>query len=68
MAVRVDGGGLTRGADACKLGIARALKKFDTGSEAALRETWVCSTRDSRMKDARSTASRRPPCTQFSKR
>ena len=36
--IHVTGGGTTGQADACKLGIARAIKKFDPETEAALRE------------------------------
>lgn len=66
--VRVDGGGMTGQADACKLGIARALRKFDTGLYEAMRDASLL-TRDSRMKERKKyglRGARRG--TQFSKR
>jgi small subunit ribosomal protein S9 len=66
--IRVDGGGITGQADACKLGIARALKRFDTSLEGALRDSGLL-TRDSRMKERKKyglRGARRG--TQFSKR
>ena len=36
--IRVGGGGITGQADACKLGIARALRNYDPGLEEVLRE------------------------------
>lgn len=66
--ITVDGGGLTGQADACKLGIARALKSFDTDLEPTLREFNLL-TRDSRMKERKHyglRGARRG--TQFSKR
>jgi small subunit ribosomal protein S9 len=66
--VRVDGGGITGQADACKLGIARALKKYDEQTAAMLRDTGLL-TRDSRMKERKKyglRGARRG--TQFSKR
>ena len=66
--VRVDGGGITGQADACKLGIARALKKYDEQAAASLRDTGLL-TRDSRMKERKKyglRGARRG--TQFSKR
>jgi len=66
--VRVDGGGITGQADACKLGIARALKKIDEQMAVGLRDTG-CLTRDSRMKERKKyglRGARRG--TQFSKR
>jgi len=66
--VRVGGGGITGQADACKLGIARALKRFDTALEGALRDSGLL-TRDSRMKERKKyglRGARRG--TQFSKR
>ena len=66
--VRVDGGGITGQADACKLGIARALKKYDEQPAASLRDTGLL-TRDSRMKERKKyglRGARRG--TQFSKR
>jgi small subunit ribosomal protein S9 len=66
--VRVDGGGITGQADACKLGIARALKKFDEETAVGLRDTGLL-TRDGRMKERKKyglRGARRG--TQFSKR
>jgi small subunit ribosomal protein S9 len=66
--VRVHGGGSTGQADACKLGIARALKQFNEQCEAALRDAGLL-TRDSRMKERKKyglRGARRG--TQFSKR
>jgi len=66
--IRVHGGGCTGQADACKLGIARALKRYDTGVEQALRDSGLL-TRDSRMKERKKyglRGARRG--TQFSKR
>jgi small subunit ribosomal protein S9 len=68
ISIRVNGGGLTGQADACKLGIARALKKYSEDSEAPLRESGLL-TRDSRMKERKKyglRGARRG--TQFSKR
>src|SRR3569623_1085118 len=48
--INVHGGGNTGQSGACKLGIARALKLYDTGLEPALRGGNLM-TRDSRMKD-----------------
>ena len=66
--VRVHGGGITGQADACKLGIARALKLFATEVEPALRDGNLL-TRDGRMKERKKyglRGARRG--TQFSKR
>ena len=66
--IRVHGGGFTGQADACKLGIARALKQFDSQLEEGLRSTGML-TRDSRMKERKKCGlhgARRG--TQFSKR
>jgi len=66
--VRVTGGGITGQADACKLGIARALKKMSDDLAAPLRESGLL-TRDSRMKERKKyglRGARRG--TQFSKR
>ncbi len=66
--VRVSGGGLTGQADACKLGIARALNRFDSELEHALRDSGLL-TRDGRMKERKKyglRGARRG--TQFSKR
>jgi small subunit ribosomal protein S9 len=48
--IRVHGGGPTGQADACKLGIARALKSLDTTFDKPLRDAGLL-TRDSRMKE-----------------
>jgi small subunit ribosomal protein S9 len=66
--IRVDGGGITGQADACKLGIARALKKFDEQLGDGLRDSGLL-TRDGRMKERKKyglRGARRG--TQFSKR
>jgi small subunit ribosomal protein S9 len=66
--VRVDGGGITGQADACKLGIARALKKYSDEFAIGLRDSGLL-TRDSRMKERKKyglRGARRG--TQFSKR
>ena len=66
--VRVVGGGITGQADACKLGIARALKKMDEELLGALRDSGLL-TRDGRMKERKKyglRGARRG--TQFSKR
>jgi small subunit ribosomal protein S9 len=66
--VRVDGGGLTGQADACKLGIARALKKSSEEVAGTLRDSGLL-TRDGRMKERKKyglRGARRG--TQFSKR
>ena len=66
--IRVHGGGTTGQADACKLGIARALKLFDVATEETLRDSHLL-TRDGRMKERKKyglRGARRG--TQFSKR
>ena len=66
--IKVHGGGITGQSGACKLGIARALKLYDTGLEPALRKANLL-TRDSRMKERKKyglRGARRG--TQFSKR
>lgn len=66
--IRVHGGGTTGQADACKLGIARALKQFNSELEEALRGANLL-TRDGRMKERKKyglRGARRG--TQFSKR
>jgi len=66
--IRVGGGGITGQADACKLGIARALKKSDEQIAESLRDTGLL-TRDGRMKERKKyglRGARRG--TQFSKR
>ena len=66
--IRIHGGGLTGKADACKLGIARALKVMDPELEPCLRSEGLL-TRDARMKERKKyglRGARRG--TQFSKR
>jgi len=66
--ITVMGGGTTGQADACKLGIARALKEFDPDTEAKLREESLL-TRDAREVERKKyglRGARRG--TQFSKR
>ena len=66
--VRVGGGGITGQADACKLGIARALKRYSSTLENSLRDSGLL-TRDGRMKERKKyglRGARRG--TQFSKR
>jgi small subunit ribosomal protein S9 len=66
--IRVNGGGPSGQSGACMLGIARALKRFDTQTEEVLRQNSLL-TRDSRMKERKHyglRGARRG--TQFSKR
>jgi len=66
--IRVDGGGQTGQAGACKLGIARALRVYDLSLDDMLRHSGLL-TRDSRMKERKKyglRGARRG--TQFSKR
>jgi small subunit ribosomal protein S9 len=66
--IRVHGGGFNGQADACKLGIARALKTLDSSLEEGLRDSGLL-TRDGRMKERKKYGlhgARRG--TQFSKR
>jgi len=66
--IRVSGGGITGQADACKLGIARALKQLNVELEEGLRDSGML-TRDGRMKERKKyglRGARRG--TQFSKR
>ncbi len=66
--IRVDGGGITGQADACKLGIARALKQYGAELADGLRDSGLL-TRDGRMKERKKygfRGARRG--TQFSKR
>ena len=66
--IHVTGGGTTGQADACKLGIARAIKKFDPETEPTLREHSLL-TRDAREVERKKyglRGARRG--TQFSKR
>ena len=66
--IRVHGGGPAGQAGACKLGIARALKKFDLELEETLRKSGLL-TRDSRMKERKKYGLRGArKGTQFSKR
>ena len=68
VSIRVHGGGVTGQADACKLGIARALKSFSEEVEEVLRDNHLL-TRDGRMKERKKyglRGARRG--TQFSKR
>jgi small subunit ribosomal protein S9 len=66
--IHVQGGGTTGQSDACKLGIARALKRFDTALEQALRDSNLL-TRDSRMVERKKFGLRKARrATQFSKR
>lgn len=66
--IRVHGGGFSGQADACKLGIARALKVFEPELEEALRGGGLL-TRDSRMKERKKPGLRGArKGTQFSKR
>jgi small subunit ribosomal protein S9 len=66
--IRVHGGGPSGQAGACKLGLARALRKFDNGLDELLRHSGLL-TRDGRMKERKKyglRGARRG--TQFSKR
>jgi small subunit ribosomal protein S9 len=66
--ILVHGGGPSGQAGACKLGIARALRKFDSGLDELLRHSGLL-TRDGRMKERKKyglRGARRG--TQFSKR
>jgi len=68
VAIRVDGGGPTGQAGACRLGIARALKVFEADLAEGLRQGGLL-TRDGRMKERKKyglRGARRG--TQFSKR
>ena len=66
--IRVHGGGITGQADACKLGIARALKLMEGELEETLRDGGLL-TRDSRMKERKKPGLRGARRgTQFSKR
>lgn len=66
--IQVEGGGTTGQADACKLGIARALKKFDPEVEPTLREHSLL-TRDAREVERKKYGLRKARRgTQFSKR
>ncbi|MCS7238040.1 MAG: 30S ribosomal protein S9 [Thermoguttaceae bacterium] len=68
LVIRVDGGGLTGQAEACTLGVARALKLYDPSLYSVLREAGFL-TRDARKKERKKYGlhgARRG--TQFSKR
>ncbi len=66
--IRVHGGGITGQGDACKLGIARALKLMDQELEEPLRDAHLL-TRDSRMKERKKPGLRGARrASQFSKR
>ncbi|MDG2208345.1 MAG: 30S ribosomal protein S9 [Pirellulales bacterium] len=66
--IRVHGGGTTGQSGACRLGIARALVKFDPELEAGLREANHM-TRDGRMKERKKPGLRGArKSSQFSKR
>jgi small subunit ribosomal protein S9 len=68
VSITVHGGGITGQAGACKLGISRALKLYDSTLEEPLRQGHLL-TRDSRMKERKKyglRGARRG--TQFSKR
>lgn len=66
--ITVSGGGMTGQADACKLGIARALKDFDPEVEPILREKSLL-TRDAREVERKKYGLRKARRgTQFSKR
>ncbi len=68
ISIRVHGGGLTGQADACKLGIARALKLMGPELEEVLRDAGLL-TRDSRMKERKKPGLRGARrASQFSKR
>lgn len=66
--IHVEGGGTTGQADACKLGIARAIKLFDPETEPTLREHSLL-TRDAREVERKKYGLRKARRgTQFSKR
>jgi small subunit ribosomal protein S9 len=68
VSIHVEGGGTTGQSDACKLGIARALNRYDTALEGALRDSSLL-TRDSRMVERKKPGLRKARrATQFSKR
>ena len=59
--IRVDGGGITGQADACKLGIARALKKMDEQAAVGLRRLGPLDPRRPHERAEEVRPSRRPP-------
>ena len=66
--IQVEGGGTTGQADACKLGIARAIKRYDPETEPVLREHSLL-TRDAREVERKKYGLRKArKGTQFSKR
>jgi len=66
--IKVEGGGTTGQADACKLGIARAIKRYDPETEPVLREHQLL-TRDAREVERKKYGLRKArKGTQFSKR
>jgi len=66
--IKVEGGGTTGQADACKLGIARAIKRYDPETEPTLREHHLL-TRDAREVERKKYGLRKArKGTQFSKR
>jgi small subunit ribosomal protein S9 len=66
--IKVEGGGTTGQADACKLGIARAIKRYDPETEPVLREHHLL-TRDAREVERKKYGLRKArKGTQFSKR
>ncbi|NIP86363.1 MAG: 30S ribosomal protein S9 [Planctomycetales bacterium] len=66
--IRVSGGGITGQAGACKLGLARALVRFDGELEEGLRDAHML-TRDGRMTERKKYGLRGArKATQFSKR
>ena len=66
--IQVEGGGTTGQADACKLGIARAIKRYDPETEPVLREHSLL-TRDAREVERKKYGLRGArKGTQFSKR
>ena len=68
MVITVSGGGPNGQADACKLGIARALKDFDPDTEKLLRDEHML-TRDARKVERKKYGLRKARRgTQFSKR
>jgi small subunit ribosomal protein S9 len=66
--VRVNGGGITGQSGACKLGISRALRKFDPETYEPLKKAGLL-TRDSRMSERKKYGLHKArKATQFSKR
>lgn len=66
--IQVEGGGTTGQADACKLGIARAIRRYDPETEPVLREHHLL-TRDAREVERKKYGLRKArKGTQFSKR